>query len=68
MRNTPIKAIIVATPAMVVIRSRFKQRWENLLFRVPRDRKSEFEPVVVPKHQSCGLSIERLVISFMPKA
>ena len=25
---------------------------------VPRDRQSEFEPLVVPKHQSRGLSIE----------
>lgn len=33
MRNTPIKEIIVATPAMVVIGSRFKPRWVNLLFR-----------------------------------
>ena len=33
MKNTPIKEIIVATPAMVVIGSRFKQKWVNLLFR-----------------------------------
>lgn len=33
------------------------------LIQIPRDRRSEFEPVVVPKHQSRGLSIERLVIS-----
>ena len=34
---------------------------------VPRDRKGEFDPVVVPKHQSRGLSIERLVISLYAK-
>ncbi|MFR9546965.1 MAG: IS256 family transposase [Rikenellaceae bacterium] len=34
---------------------------------VPRDRKGDFEPTVVPKHQSRGLSIERLVISLYAK-
>lgn len=34
---------------------------------VPRDRQSEFEPVIVPKHQSRGLSIEKLVISLYAK-
>lgn len=67
MRNTPIKEVIVATPAMVVIGSRFKLRWMNLLFRFPMIRKGEFEPVVVPKHQSRGLSIERLVLSLYAK-
>jgi|GEM_PF-5647929 len=33
------------------------------IISVPRDRNSDFEPVVVPKHQSRGLSIERLMIS-----
>lgn len=33
------------------------------VIKVLRDRESEFEPMVVPKHQSRGLSIERLVIS-----
>ena len=37
------------------------------VIEVPRDRNSEFEPVVVPKHQSRGLSIERLVISLYAK-
>lgn len=37
------------------------------IIEVPRDRKGEFEPVVVPKHQSRGLSIERLVISLYAK-
>lgn len=37
------------------------------VIQVPRDRKGEFVPVVVPKHHSCGLSIERLVISLYAK-
>ena len=37
------------------------------VIEVPRDRNSEFEPIVVPKHQSRGLSIERLVISLYAK-
>lgn len=35
--------------------------------QIPRDRNSEFEPVIVPKHQSRGLSIEKLVISLYAK-
>jgi transposase-like protein len=34
---------------------------------VPRDRLGDFEPVVVPKHQSRGLNIEKLVISLYAK-
>ena len=34
---------------------------------VPRDRLGSFEPVVVPKHQSRGLSIGKLVISLYAK-
>lgn len=34
---------------------------------VPRDREGEFDPVIVPKHQSRGLSIERLVLSLYAK-
>ncbi len=37
------------------------------VIQVPRDRESNFEPVVVPKHQTRGLSIERLVISLYAK-
>ena len=37
------------------------------IIEVPRDRKGEFNPIVVPKHQSRGLSIERLVISLYAK-
>ena len=37
------------------------------IIEVPRDRQGEFEPFVVPKHQSRSLSIERLVISLYAK-
>lgn len=37
------------------------------VIQIPRDRNSEFEPIAVPKHQSRGLSIERLVISLYAK-
>ena len=37
------------------------------VIQIPRDRRSEFEPVVVPKHQSRGLTIEKLVISLYAK-
>lgn len=37
------------------------------VIKIPHDRRSEFEPVVVPKHQSRGLSIEKLVISLYAK-
>ena len=34
---------------------------------IPRDRRGDFEPIAVPKHQSRGLSIENLVISLYAK-
>jgi transposase-like protein len=34
---------------------------------VPRDRNGSFEPIIIPKHQSRGLSIERLIISLYAK-
>lgn len=34
---------------------------------IPRDRRGDFEPIVVPKHKSRGLSIEKLVISLYAK-
>jgi len=34
---------------------------------IPRDREGSFEPVIIPKHQSRGMSIERLVISLYAK-
>ncbi len=67
MRNTPIKAIIVATPRNGSYKKQIQTEMGESVIQVPRDRKSEFEPVVVPKHQSRGLSIERLVISLYAK-
>ncbi len=67
MRNTPIKEIIVATPAMVVIGKQIQTEMGESVIQVPRDREGEFEPIVIPKHQSRGLSIERLVISLYAK-
>ena len=40
---------------------------EQSVITVPRDRNGEFEPIAVPKHESRGLSIERLVISLYAK-
>jgi Transposase and inactivated derivatives len=37
------------------------------VIQIPRDRQSEFLPIVVPKHESRGLSIEKLVISLYAK-
>ena len=37
------------------------------IISIPRDRNGEFEPIVVPKHESRGLSIEKLVISLYAK-
>ena len=34
---------------------------------IPRDREGSFEPIIIPKHQSRGMSIERLVISLYAK-
>ena len=34
---------------------------------IPRDRNGRFEPIAVPKHESRGLSIEKLVISLYAK-
>ena len=42
------------------------QHGESVI-QVPRDRQGEFDPVAVPKHQSRGLSIEKLVISLYTK-
>ena len=35
---------------------------------IPRDRNGQFEPIAVPKHESRGLSIEKLVISLYATA
>lgn len=34
---------------------------------ISRGRNDQFEPIVVPKHESCGLSIEKLVTSLYAK-
>ena len=48
-------------------KKRIQTEMGESVIQVPRDREGEFEPVVVPKHQSRGLSIERLVISLYAK-
>lgn len=35
--------------------------------KVPRDRNGEFEPIIIPKHEKKGMSLERLVISLYAK-
>lgn len=57
----------VETHVMEVLARRFKADMLNHIIEVPHDRNSDFEPVVEPKHQSCGLSIERLVIFIYAK-
>jgi transposase-like protein len=37
------------------------------IINIPRDRNGDFNPIVVPKHESRGLSIEKLVISLYAK-
>lgn len=34
---------------------------------IPRDRNGKFDPIAIPKHESRGLSIEKLVISLYAK-
>lgn len=34
---------------------------------IPRDRNGQFEPIIVSKHESHGLSIEKLVLSLYAK-
>lgn len=34
---------------------------------IPRYRNGKFNPIAVPRHESCGLSIEKLVISLYAK-
>jgi putative transposase len=35
--------------------------------QIPRDRNGEFAPVIIPKHEKKGMSLERLVISLYAK-
>lgn len=46
---------------------KIQTHYGEFVIEVPRDRQGDFEPVVVPKHQHRGLSIERLVISLYAK-
>lgn len=47
--------------------NKIQTKYGESIIEVPRDRQGAFDPVVVPKHQSRGLSIERLVISLYAK-
>ncbi len=47
--------------------NKIQTEYGESIISIPRDRNSDFEPVVVPKHQSRGLSIERLAISLYAK-
>ena len=51
---------------MEVLARRFRANMLSILSKYPVTA-SEFEPIVVPKHQSRGLSIEHLVISLYAK-
>lgn len=46
---------------------KIQTQYGESVISVPRDRNGEFEPITVPKHESRGLSIERLVISLYAK-
>ncbi len=37
------------------------------IIEIPRDRKGEFNPIIIPKHDNRGLSIEKLVITLYAK-
>ena len=59
--------IIVVTHVMAAIRRKSRPNMEKLVISIPRDRNGQFEPIAVPKHESRGLSIEKLVISLYAK-
>ena len=44
-----------------------KTQYGQSEIKVPRDRNSDFEPVIVPKHKSNSLSVENIVISLYSK-
>ena len=67
MKNTPIKEIIVATPAMVVIGSRFKPRWVNLLFRFLVIGKVNLSLLSFPSINPAAYLSSVLSSLFMPK-
>lgn len=37
------------------------------IIQIPRNHNSDFSPIIIPKHESRGLSIEKLVISLYAK-
>jgi len=44
-----------------------KTQYGQSEIKVPRDRNSDFEPVIVPKHKRTSLSVENIVISLYSK-
>ncbi len=66
MRRMLFPGIIPVIQGTAVFQKQFRQYGEPTI-SIPRDRKGEFEPIIVPKHKSRGLSIEKLVISLYAK-
>ena len=50
-----------------VVSKKIQTEYGESCIEIPRDCQGEFEPVIVPKHQSRGLSMEKLVISLYAK-
>lgn len=67
MKRIRLKVIIVETLGMELIKKTIRSHYGESTINVPRDRNGEFDPIVVPKHESIGLSIEKLVISLYTK-
>lgn len=65
--NTPIKEIIVTTPAMVGIGSRFKPRWVNLLFRFLVIGKVNLSLLLFSSINPAAYLLSILSSLFMPK-
>ena len=67
MKRIPWPVITVAIHATAAIRSGSRLNTGKQSSPIPRDRNGQFEPIAVPKHESRGLSIEKLVISLYAK-
>ena len=52
---------------MAAIRKKSRPNIEKPSFLFPVDRNDQFEPTAVPKHESRGLSTEKLIISLYDK-
>ena len=52
---------------MAAIRRKSKPNMGEAVISIPHDRNSQFELIAMPKHESSGLSIEKLVISLYAK-